>query len=393
MEDKFSDEIRHSKRITSLPSKNIVPKAEWDSYYKHFTLRIESVSEYIDIISRLSKIAEYHMRDPLVFRGHSDASANYKLIPTIARKGKNLEFCEYAMTTEMLKLRPDEFDNITTNFDLMSKLQHFGLPTRLLDFTYNPLIALFFACNSNKKLNGRVICTYDTSSSSTTQTIETICGMYKYNDYNALSLDKLVGGVSKLKKYASDTIEPLMERPKYSNDRIKRQSAVFMIFPNIVRDHRSRAIEKGREFGDEKEYRFFPWNDFEEKRAEYLRFEPNVYSKNFYVNTDTIRNLLKYYSNKYDDFYINEDGEINSKYHFIFSNRFSIEELILPLSKEQLSNSFISILVDSKHKKEILNDLASIGINKSFVFPELEYTAEMVKERFYDKPEIFGYIY
>lgn len=41
--------------------------------------------------------------------------------------------------------------------DLLSQLQHFGLPTNLIDFTTDYLIALYFACSSEMREDGRII--------------------------------------------------------------------------------------------------------------------------------------------------------------------------------------------------------------------------------------------
>lgn len=384
MNDSFAKAVKRSKRIKSLPAGWIVPQSEWDSYYHHFTLRVKSLSDYICVINKLSQISDVPAFDRLVFRGHSDASSKYKLVPTIGRRTVLNDSCENSMVNEMLTLRPEEFDGITSNFDLLSKLQHFGLPTRILDFTYNPLIALYFACCGERKSDSRVICTYDTSSSYTSDLVEIICGMYKYTDYNAISLDTLIGGVSNLRRYANKTVEPLMAKPKYSNDRIKHQAAVFMIFPNTIRDYRSRMVVLGREHGNELDYRMgFTINEEENRRLEFIRKEPKIYDDTFRVDTTTLKKLFKHYKELYEDFDSESDFGINPKYHFLFQNRFSIFYTIQELSDETISQSFISILIEPKHRKRIMNDLATLGIDKAFVFPELEYTAEMVKNRFF----------
>ena len=42
-----------------------------------------------------------------------------------------------------------------SDLELLAELQHFGSDTGLLDFTYNPLVALFFACKPSNKNNGK----------------------------------------------------------------------------------------------------------------------------------------------------------------------------------------------------------------------------------------------
>ena len=40
---------------------------------------------------------------------------------------------------------------------LLAKLQHYGIPTRMMDVTENALVALYFACAGDKKKDGQVI--------------------------------------------------------------------------------------------------------------------------------------------------------------------------------------------------------------------------------------------
>jgi hypothetical protein len=216
----------------------------------------------------LSIIPELEDKDSFYFfRGH--ANKRFDLLPSIYRK-QMWYSNEDKMIREIIMRCPTEFSSMTSSFEKLVKMQHYDLPTRLLDLTENPLVALYFACvgENEKNEDGEIIFFKIPKSevkyfdSDTVSVVSNIAwaktdfeivakfdGDYKrfhhQDNHHAL---KLMHDIKQEKPHFLERIDPkhvksvVCVKPKMDNPRLVRQDGAFLLFGIDENKHIPAAI-------------------------------------------------------------------------------------------------------------------------------------------------------
>ncbi|MCQ9104552.1 FRG domain-containing protein [Vibrio alginolyticus] len=209
---------------------------------------IQKLSTFIGHISEIEKKPEH----TLFFRGHADTE--YQAQPSIFRQIPDSDTAakyidkESQLFHDMIMRCPEDFFNCTSAFDFLVKMQHYGLPTRLLDITSNPLVALYFACCtlSGTSKNGKTgevliyqvpdkdIKFYDSDTVSVISNLSKLPSDFDINKVN--DRKRYLHMIKAEKAYFEDVIvegdlhRVLCVKPKLDNKRIIKQSGAFLLF-------------------------------------------------------------------------------------------------------------------------------------------------------------------
>lgn len=196
---------------------------------------IHCLKGYLDYIKGLeSVIGEFY------YRGQS---AEYvKMPPSVARDRNFLNhegdiFCDACM------LAPEKLGNLKTPLEKLAKQQHYNIPTRLVDVTTAPLVALYFATEDIGSEYGANIYVYDFKGVEPTdervQALSVIASQREY-DLNQLcqEYEKIFGGSITKEKFLDLIKDPVLvkmnEDLKNSNRRLSIQQGAFIICGNKV---------------------------------------------------------------------------------------------------------------------------------------------------------------
>lgn len=204
---------------------------------------IRSVSEYLECLSKIKMEPKttFSVGCFTLFRGQ--ANANWLLSPSLYRQ--NLFEAENLLLTEIKHICPNEFGD--NRFDSLVKMQHFGMPTRLLDVTTNPLVSLYFACESSEQSNedGIVYIFPNMPVSWSNDPLVDLVMDFVYDYFpRKMWLDQMLD--QSRKKYGNgsyhlmpDTIDSLLHyltipafavMPAKTNERIEAQDGAFFVF-------------------------------------------------------------------------------------------------------------------------------------------------------------------
>lgn len=364
--------------------------------YNHTTYKISTLSDYIDMIHIISDANGRNEFDKTtVFRGVADKT--YGLLPGLARIKSSNSNLERELISEYLTRCPDAFYGLS-EFDMIAKMQHYGLPTRLLDFTLNPLVALYFACESRSTKDGRVICHGTYLQNYSSKLINRICEMIVNKDYdeNYSINDFYCNEELSFRQYMIDVYissETTVVRPKYWNRRIMNQEGVFMVFFNVAYDKYLPVLVNAGRMGVEKAILEYGRGFIDEGKINTaLEIEPidqyvsvakreltrECLSGMHEAYKDKEYNMNRYWDMLKDRIYFG--GDIN--HVMAIRENEGLNSLLGELDETTIANDFCSIIIESKHKKKLLQELSVVGIRADYIYPELEYSAQEIRRRY-----------
>ncbi len=286
---------------------------------------IDSVSSFIEKIKQVKEMKESEdgTSTELYFRGQETEFWNIE--PSIFRD--DMLSIEHKLMQIPLQKSPTEFRELNSMFDIMTKYQHYGMCTRLLDLTTNPLVALYFAC---KKHGVEKYATEDG------EVEKEPYGVIYYTDkyYPSQSTDLEIQIVSALASYD-----------------LEKENTLLDVLERLYHD---RIIDEETK---------------ENWLVNYVEFVKIIQNNYMVMPTYTNERLRK------------QSGVFLLTSLFSFNKENEVKKSVISKAKGKLKEEFSDtcFYISGENKEIILKELDLYNINEATLFPELEHQLSYIK--------------
>ena len=398
---------------------------------------IESVSDFLNEIKGIKNKSGY----TLFYRGHSDK--NYELKPSIYRDERFIKN-EDKIYRETIAKVPYEFNGKST-IESLALMQHYGVPTRILDLTTNALVALYFACKEveeiekvinekgetsykKKDMDGEVIVFNIPNESvcySDSDKVTILANLSKYENnlhyekntsykqdisdveikikeilkktLKVINIDAVLEKAESLRYYSLNKKEEL--KKYYEDYRLKN---IDEKIEDIIENYKGKEKIKDdiksfftillltilKTIIDEAEQSYI--NNLNEKKPylkkllHYIR-EDKSYFKPI-INPNDIGKILAVKPKLDNPRIVRQQGAFlifGAESSFVYNSTKPMPEI----KKDWIikGNNNNKIIIKSSKKESILKELDKLGINKSTLFPEIDKVADYIKEKYIQK--------
>ncbi len=197
------------------------------------TIIVSGWNELIDRLFEGSWVPSIErFRSNLAFRGLSDAS--YELKSGLVRLGGDYPTIERHLIRNFRKYAHRDVVPSDSIWNWLTVAQHHGLPTRLLDWTYSPFIAMHFATSNIERmhLDGAIWCVdYVRAHKLLPPRLRELLDLEGCNAFTDLMLTAGAGSLAQFDTLSATDFTVFFEPPSL-DDRIVNQYALFSVMSN-----------------------------------------------------------------------------------------------------------------------------------------------------------------
>ncbi|MBB6401928.1 hypothetical protein HNP92_001233 [Methanococcus maripaludis] len=305
-ETEFVEYTKNISEIQELQSKKISLQKKYAEEIKELCDFEVSISEFL-------------------YRGQKNKE--WKLEPAIFRKNKSgkltYENKEKELYMSLKEHNHPEFEKQKTMFDKLALMQHYSIPTRLLDWSKNPLVALYFATEPDLENDTDGVVFVHSPNSiyySSEEIVDLLCNMFLKWNKEEISLKELEST-----SFNGDTVSDIL------GDSIEDTFITLNIFSGVIFIRPIMTNDR-------------------------LRIQQGCFS---------MHGCLR------------EQRKIDE--HF-FENFFKLNEPSDTVLENYLENT-VKFIIPSECKTKIRKELEMIGIHNGTMFPELENYGQFLKEK------------